>query len=169
MCINGSELTSLRSQVEDGCLLLGTWSLKSLKFYGFLMFEYKGGRKKNSWKESGTRRKSILYEIILTIFTEYLDAELNNHYLCNKRMDRYMFNGTVLVFYPVFLLCWVVEESKSCRKGWSWGDMKLLSGFAAWQKSKFPEALKFYRYLSLKVMACRCSKKNLRTKIQGIK
>lgn len=83
-----------------------------------------------------------------------------NHYLCNKRMDRYMFYGTVLVIYPNFLLCWVVEESKSCRKGWSWGDMKLLSGFVAWQKSKFPEALKFYRYLSLKVMACRCSEKS---------
>lgn len=44
------------------------------------MFEYKGGKKKNSSKDSGTRtgkrRMSILYEIILTIFTEYLDVEL---------------------------------------------------------------------------------------------
>lgn len=83
------------------------------------MFEHKGGRKENSWKESGKRRKSILYEIILSVFTEYLGIELYNHYLCNKRMDRCMFNGTMLVIYPAFLLCWVVEESKSCRKGWS--------------------------------------------------
>lgn len=80
------------------------------------MFERKGGRKENSWKESGKRRKSILYEIILTIFTAYLGIELYNHYPCNKRMDRCMCNGTVLVIYPAFLPCWRQKKVSPAEK-----------------------------------------------------
>lgn len=85
---------------------------------------------------------------------------------CNRRMGRYMFHGTAQIIYSAFLLC--KRGSKSCREGWTWGDMKLFSGFGAWQKSRFPEALKSYWYLSLKVKVYSCWK-NLRTKFQGIK
>lgn len=60
VCVNhGSKLLSLGRQPEDGrWLFITICSLMSLKVQRLSMFEYKGGRKGNSWKES--RRRHML-------------------------------------------------------------------------------------------------------------
>lgn len=49
-------------------------------------FEYKGGRKQNSWKESRWKRTYIvmIYEITFPRFTEYLDVGSYNPCLGNE-------------------------------------------------------------------------------------